>query len=193
MTKKREQLSAAERKAAPLARGLLDYFPNALMAVAHLSQVGNEQHHPGEPLHWDMAKSTDEADALMRHLIDRGTIDSDGERHSTKVAWRALANLERELLAAMAEAAEIEHYAKGTAEAQAAMAEQGSPAVDPFYDHFDGEDRSGEAPEVQIEIRRTSEDTPQIRRGRWVDGKWVKGSARKPKNETEYVRKPRML
>ena len=29
--------------------------------------------------------------------MDAGTIDSDGIRHSTKVAWRALANLQKEL------------------------------------------------------------------------------------------------
>lgn len=33
----------------------------------------------------------------MRHLVDAGTLDTDGIRHSTKVAWRALANLQKEL------------------------------------------------------------------------------------------------
>lgn len=92
-------LTAQERKERPLAKGVLDYFPDALMEVAHASFVGNEQHHPGEPLHWDMSKSTDEADALLRHLKDRGTFDTDGVRHSAKVAWRALANLQREIMA----------------------------------------------------------------------------------------------
>ena len=96
-----QNLTAEERKARPMATGVLDYFPNALMYVAYVSKVGNDQHNPGEPLHWAMHKSTDEADALMRHLKDRGTIDSDNVRHSGKVAWRALAMLERELLAAM--------------------------------------------------------------------------------------------
>lgn len=85
------------RKDIPLARGLLDYFPDALCAVAELSRIGNEQHNPGEKMHWAREKSTDEADALMRHLIDRGKIDTDGVRHATKVAWRALALLQREL------------------------------------------------------------------------------------------------
>lgn len=67
------------------------------MAVAHCSYVGNEQHHPGAPLHWDKAKSTDEPDALMRHLKNAGTYDTDGIRHSAKVAWRALALLQREI------------------------------------------------------------------------------------------------
>ena len=87
----------AARKAVPLATGCLDYFPKALCAVAECSQAGNEQHHPGKPLHWDKSKSTDEADALVRHLMQRGTVDSDGIRHSAKVAWRALAMLEREI------------------------------------------------------------------------------------------------
>ena len=92
--------TAAERKTYPLATGLLDYFPDALLEVAHVSYVGNEQHHPGDPLHWDRSKSTDEPDALMRHFLDRGKRDTDGQRHSAKVAWRALALLQEELEAA---------------------------------------------------------------------------------------------
>jgi len=88
---------AAIRKSLPVCTGVLDYFPDALLAVADLSKKGSNQHHPGKPVHWDKAKSTDEADALMRHLIDRGKIDADGVRHSTKVAWRGLALLQREL------------------------------------------------------------------------------------------------
>lgn len=88
---------AADRKAHPLATGCLDYFPDALLAVAHVSKLGNDQHNPGEPLHWAKHKSRDEADALLRHLLQRGTLDSDGVRHSAKVAWRALALLQREI------------------------------------------------------------------------------------------------
>lgn len=88
---------AADRKATPIASGVLDYFPDALAEVARVSRVGNEQHNPGEPLHWAKEKSTDEADALLRHLVDRGKMDSDGTRHSAKVAWRALALLQREM------------------------------------------------------------------------------------------------
>ena len=51
----------------------------------------------GKPLHWDRMKSGDELDALMRHLFEAGKIDTDGQRHSAKVCWRALANLEKEL------------------------------------------------------------------------------------------------
>ena len=88
---------AKTRKGVPLATGCLDYFPDALAAVAELSRIGNEQHNPGQPLHWDRSKSQDEPDALLRHLKDRGAFDTDGVRHSAKVAWRALALLQKEL------------------------------------------------------------------------------------------------
>lgn len=88
---------AALRKRAPVATGVVDYFPDALKAVAECSLVGNEQHNPGSELHWDRSKSGDEADALVRHLIDRGKLDTDGVRHSAKVAWRALALLQKEI------------------------------------------------------------------------------------------------
>ncbi len=88
---------AKDRKRVPLASGVLDYFPDALAEIAHTSWVGNEQHNPGTPLHWDRTKSTDEADALMRHFMERGKTDVDGLRHSAKMAWRALALLQKEI------------------------------------------------------------------------------------------------
>lgn len=88
---------AAARKALPIATGVLDYFPDALAAVAHCSKVGNDQHNPGKPLHWDRSKSQDESDALIRHFLERGTVDNDGVRHSAKLAWRALALLQKEM------------------------------------------------------------------------------------------------
>lgn len=88
---------AGERKTYPIASGVLDYFPDAIAAIAHLSWKGNDQHNPGEPLHWAREKSPDHADTLMRHFVDRGKVDTDGIRHSTKVAWRALASLQLEL------------------------------------------------------------------------------------------------
>jgi hypothetical protein len=91
---------AKERKTFPLWSGLIQYFPDALVAVSHLSFIGNQQHNPGQPLHWAREKSTDQEDTLLRHLLERGTIDSDGVRHSVKVAWRALAMLQLELEAA---------------------------------------------------------------------------------------------
>ena len=85
------------RKEFPVATGVLDYFPDAIMTVSRVSFIGNQQHNPGKPLHWDRSKSTGEADALLRHFIQRGTIDTDGVRHSAKVAWRALALLQKEI------------------------------------------------------------------------------------------------
>lgn len=90
-------MEAAKRKSIPLATGLIDYFPDALAAVAELSLIGGQQHNPGKPLFWDRSKSTDHGDCLMRHFLDRGTRDADGVRHSAKVAWRALALLQVEL------------------------------------------------------------------------------------------------
>lgn len=90
---------AAERNRYPMADGLLYYFPNALAMVAFVSRIGNEQHNPGEPMHWAREKSTDHANKILRHLVDAGTKDTDGTLHSAKVAWRALALLEDELIA----------------------------------------------------------------------------------------------
>lgn len=87
----------SERNQIPLCEGCLDYFPLALAEVAKVSLIGNQQHNPGEPMGWARAKSTDHANKILKHLVDRGTNDIDGTRHSAKVAWRALALLEEEL------------------------------------------------------------------------------------------------
>ena len=91
------------RKRRPVASGVIDYFPDALIAVSEVSFAGNEQHNPGQSLRWTRGKSGDESDALMRHFLQRGTIDTDGIRHSAKVAWRALAMLQKEIEAAQEE------------------------------------------------------------------------------------------
>jgi hypothetical protein len=88
---------AKERKGIPLASGVLDYFTSALLEVAVVSKAGNDQHNPGQPLHWARGKSTDQADTMLRHFVERGTRDSDGIRHSAKMVWRALAILQLEL------------------------------------------------------------------------------------------------
>ena len=90
---------AAERKATPVYSGVIKYFPDALQEVARVSYIGNEQHNPGQPLHWDRSKSQDELDALSRHLTDHATVDMDGDGclHLAKVAWRALAALQKHL------------------------------------------------------------------------------------------------
>lgn len=95
--KSKSLTKAQQRKQVPLFTGLLKYFPDALWAVAKCSQVGYDQHGYTGPMVWDRSKSSDEQDALMRHMIESGRIDDDGIRHSAKVAWRALAMLQKEL------------------------------------------------------------------------------------------------
>ena len=77
-----------ERKAIPIYSGFITYFPDAIIAVTKVSYEGNEQHNPGTPLHWDRTKSTDELDAMMRHVLDGDW---------AAVAWRAMANLQKEI------------------------------------------------------------------------------------------------
>jgi len=88
---------AADRKKIPLGSGVLDYFSAALIEVAKVSYAGNEQHNPGLPLQWTRGKSTDHWDTMLRHGVERGTIDTDGCRHSAKMVWRALAILQMEM------------------------------------------------------------------------------------------------
>lgn len=88
------------RKDKPIYSGVIQYFPDALLEMSRVSQAGNDQHHKGEPLHWDRKKSTDELDALMRHLIDHAKgdkYDTDGMLHMAKVCWRSLAYLQKML------------------------------------------------------------------------------------------------
>lgn len=87
----------AARKSIPICTGVLDYFPLALAEVAKVSKAGNDQHSPGQPLHWARGKSADFSDTILRHMIERGSVDTDGMRHSAKAAWRILAMLQIEL------------------------------------------------------------------------------------------------
>lgn len=92
----------ANRKRYPIATGVMEYFPDAIAAIAHVSWAGNDQHNPGEPLHWARSKSMDQADTMLRHYLERGTLDKDGLRHTAKMAWRALAILQLEIEAELA-------------------------------------------------------------------------------------------
>jgi hypothetical protein len=111
---------AKARKAVPLCTGVFDYFPDALAEVAIVSQAGNDQHNPGQPLHWSKHKSSDHADCLLRHQLERGTLDTDGMRHSAKVAWRALAQLQIEIEAERAGLPVRDYLAKLREEAKEA-------------------------------------------------------------------------
>jgi hypothetical protein len=88
----------AERKAIPVYSGFICYFPLAIAEVAKHSQESNEQHNPGQPMHWNRAKSKDERDAQARHLLDQAapqiTLDEEIE-HAKAGAWRAMANLQK--------------------------------------------------------------------------------------------------
>ena len=93
-------LDATARKGIPVYSGFIKYFPLAIAAVAELSRIGNDQHNPGKPLHWDRSKSGDELDAQGRHMLDmasagEGAVDTDDVLHATKNAWRALAHLQK--------------------------------------------------------------------------------------------------
>ena len=78
----------SERKKIPIYRAFIKYFPDAIVEVTKQSMKGNEQHHPQSEIHWDKSKSADELDSLMRHMIEEDWV---------AVAWRGMANLQREL------------------------------------------------------------------------------------------------
>ena len=97
-----ELLDSEQRKRCPMSRGLLDYFPDALAMVSHVSWVGNEKHNPGEDVHWARGKSMDQEDCLVRHITTRDEVDvvetESGTYvlpHRAMVAWRALADLQQ--------------------------------------------------------------------------------------------------
>jgi len=90
---------SATRKQIPMFDGLIGYFPNACAYVSHVSLRANEQHNPGQPMHWAFDKSIGTGNEIIKHLAEQGTTDTDGLLHTGKAAWRALELLERELLA----------------------------------------------------------------------------------------------
>ena len=79
---------SAARKEYPVFSGFVQYFPSAIAAIAHHSYLGNQKHNPGQPLHHDRAKSDDEADALLRHLMEGDYVG---------MAWRAMSLLQKHL------------------------------------------------------------------------------------------------
>lgn len=89
-------LTSAQRKEYPITTGVLDYFPDAIAMVAHVSYLGNQKHNPGQPLHWSRGKSTDHEDCILRHTIERDVVE-DNVLHAANRAWRALAALQEML------------------------------------------------------------------------------------------------
>lgn len=80
---------AETRKKYPVYDGFVAYFRDAMFRVSRVSWEGNEQHNPGEPLHWSRGKSTDQDNCVLRHLMA-----GDEEEHAAQCAWRALARLQ---------------------------------------------------------------------------------------------------
>lgn len=89
------EYTSAERKAMPIDAGCLQYFPDALAAIARVSLKGNEKHNPGEPLHWRRGKSNDHAECVTRHRLTPDAIDPEsGEPHRNHAGWRLLAEIQ---------------------------------------------------------------------------------------------------
>jgi len=85
-----------ERKTIPIFSGFISYFPDAMAAVASHSFVNNEKHNPGEPLHWSREKSTDQLDALARHLTELPSAQTLAEEieYLKAIVWRGCAQLQ---------------------------------------------------------------------------------------------------
>lgn len=65
--------------------------------VAKVSWLGNEQHNPGEPLHWARGKSMDQLDAAMRHEVEYRhgkVVEAKGFPILGQAGWRILAELQ---------------------------------------------------------------------------------------------------
>lgn len=91
---------AQKRKQTPIWSGVIKYFPDVWAEVAQVSQKGNDQHNPGEPLHWAREKSTDQMDAATRHQFDYASgelRDTDGQYHLAKAIWRLSAQLQLDI------------------------------------------------------------------------------------------------
>ena len=83
-----------QRKMMPVVSGVLDYFPDAIAAVAYVSYLGNQKHNPGQDLHWARGKSDDHIDCLGRHLLSRGGVDQEGIMEYAEMVWRGMASLQ---------------------------------------------------------------------------------------------------
>lgn len=91
------RLPPHNRKTLPLYSGVFNFFPNALAEVSRVSVAGAAQRGKDELFFDESVTVEQHADSMLRHLADCGAHDTDGVRHSAKVAWRALALLQREI------------------------------------------------------------------------------------------------
>jgi hypothetical protein len=90
----------AARKRLQLFTFMFGYFPDSWLAIVDVARAGNDQHNPGEPLHWARGKSMDQMNAVFNHLFDYGSgerKDTDGCYHLAKLAWRAMAQLQLDI------------------------------------------------------------------------------------------------
>jgi hypothetical protein len=90
----------AARKELQLWTFLMEYFPDAWLAVVNVAIQGNKQHNPGQPLHWARGKSTDQMNTSFRHMWDYGRgvkRDTDGQYHLAKSIWRQMAQLQLDI------------------------------------------------------------------------------------------------
>lgn len=88
---------------APVFRGCIAYFPDALKAVAEVSAYGAKKYNvPYWDKNWKRVEDAEGRykDALLRHVMDMDftTLDPEsGLRHLAHAAWNALAVLQLEL------------------------------------------------------------------------------------------------
>jgi hypothetical protein len=93
--------NSKERKETPIYSGVFKYFPKTIIAIAQQSQAGHDQHYDkDEPLHWNRAKSGDDADALLRHCLDLIAAELSNDIEAMReavgaIAWRACAVSEK--------------------------------------------------------------------------------------------------
>lgn len=96
-----DNLTSEQRKQFPMCTGFVDYFPDAMAAVSHISFNGNEKHNKGQPLHHARGKSMDHPDCNVRHMSTRFDADPAYAQdvlapvyHLAEHAWRAMALLQ---------------------------------------------------------------------------------------------------
>ena len=63
-----------QRKMMPVISGVIDYFPDAIAAVAYVSYLGNQKHNPGQDLHWARGKSDDHIGTPVRVNLAGGEL-----------------------------------------------------------------------------------------------------------------------
>lgn len=82
---------------------LMEYMPDAFLEEVRVAIAGNQQHNPGQHLHWARGKSADQMNTAFRHMWEhtmaarwgRGSmVDVDKCYHLAKAIWRLRAELQ---------------------------------------------------------------------------------------------------